>query len=130
VVVAEIKLIEIALQVLLAAMLVHASHAALEDGEEAFNRVRVRTVANVFVPDMLHDLMRSEVLADILIELALIGMQFGLRVGVAHKDLFNRRNVRAIDTEHAGLAAAHQTDNRLVVAFFALTTNIRRARRV
>ena len=41
--VAEIELRQIAVQMLFAAMLIDALHAALEDREEAFDRVRMRS---------------------------------------------------------------------------------------
>src|SRR5476649_2336447 len=46
---AEIELCQIALQMLLAAMLVSANHAALEHRKEAFQRVRVDAIADVFL---------------------------------------------------------------------------------
>jgi len=42
---------------LLAAVLVDALHAALEDREEAPNRVRVRVAPNVLIEAMVHHLM-------------------------------------------------------------------------
>jgi hypothetical protein len=53
VVVAEIVLREIPVQVLLAAVLVDAAHAPLEDREHALNRVAVNVAANVFADRVL-----------------------------------------------------------------------------
>jgi hypothetical protein len=47
--IAEIKLAQISVEVLLFAMLINAFHAALEDRIEAFNGVGVCLAANVFV---------------------------------------------------------------------------------
>ena len=57
VVVAEIKLGQIAVQCFFAAMLIDALHAALEDREVAFNRVGVDVAAHVFVWLVVHGLV-------------------------------------------------------------------------
>jgi hypothetical protein len=46
----EIEFAQVSVQMLFGAMLIDALHAALEDGIETFNRVRVDLAANVFVP--------------------------------------------------------------------------------
>ena len=52
------------MQVLLRAVLVAALHAALEDGEVAFDRVGVRIAAHVFALGMMHDAMLGKLAAD------------------------------------------------------------------
>src|ERR1051326_9002692 len=78
VVVAEVKLVNVALQVLFAHALVNASEAALEDREESFNRVRrddiVKRAAHVFVASVRDALMLMEVLAQVHVRLVLIGV--------------------------------------------------------
>src|SRR5688572_2101409 len=49
VVVAEIKLMQVTLQVLFADVMERADHATLEDGEKTFNRVRGNFPASVFL---------------------------------------------------------------------------------
>ena len=53
--VAEVKLGEVAMQVLLGAMLIHALHAALEDGEITLDRVRMH--GGISERDILADLV-------------------------------------------------------------------------
>ena len=48
VVVAEIVFRKITMQMLLAAMLIHTTHAALEDAEIAFDRIGMDIAAHVF----------------------------------------------------------------------------------
>jgi hypothetical protein len=48
-VVTEIKFRQITVQMLLAAMLVHTTHATLEDREVAFNGIGVNVAASVFL---------------------------------------------------------------------------------
>ena len=59
-VVAEVELVYIALQVLLAYALVNARKAALEDREVAFHGVRSHVAANVLIATMCHGLMCCE----------------------------------------------------------------------
>src|SRR5688572_18569128 len=49
IVVAELELSNVAVQVPVGAVLIDAPHAALEDGEEAFKRVRVGLAARPFI---------------------------------------------------------------------------------
>ncbi len=68
---AEIELSQIALQVLFAAVLIGADHAALEHRKEAFQRVRVDAIADVFL-GMVNAFMRH---AGELVDLGAIGME-------------------------------------------------------
>lgn len=65
--IAEIELRQIAVQMLLAAMLVHALHAALEGREEAFDRVRMDVAPAVFLGAVVDCLVRGVLLAEALI---------------------------------------------------------------
>jgi hypothetical protein len=65
VVVAELKLSDVAVQVLTAAMLIDALHAALEDREAAFQRVRVDVVTHILASAVLNDAMLGEAKADL-----------------------------------------------------------------
>src|SRR3546814_4561945 len=63
--VAKIELGKVAMKVMLLAVLIHAAHPALEDGEAAFNRVRVDGRVRRIDVDSLHvrrRLMGSEML--------------------------------------------------------------------
>jgi hypothetical protein len=77
VVVAEIKLSEIAVKVLLIAMLIDATHAALEHRELALDGVGVNDlvtlIADVFFGAVLGAVVAGEGLANLSVEAALIG---------------------------------------------------------
>src|SRR5580692_3408887 len=55
---------QIAVQMLLAAVLIDALHTALEDRIEAFDRVGVDVTANVFLLAVVHALMADELAAN------------------------------------------------------------------
>ena len=61
--IAEIKFREITVQMLFAAMLIHAFHAAFENRREALERVRVNFAATIFASAMINAAMAREVLA-------------------------------------------------------------------
>ena len=63
----ENRIREIAVQVKLVAVLINALHAALEDREEAFNRVRSHVAATEFL-FVVHRLMDDDVLAAVLVD--------------------------------------------------------------
>ena len=107
--VAEIELRQIPLQMLLRAVLVDALHAALEDREEAFNRVRrgdlAILVAGIFAAAMVNRAMGGELSADAAIVLGLIGVEDRGAVGMGHDGgdvLFAKR----LDMNRAGATAA------------------------
>src|ERR1035438_10379181 len=72
---AERKLIQVALKMLFATMLVDANHAALEHAEVAFCRVGMHIATSIFFGGMVHRLMRGELFAERAIQPGLIGMQ-------------------------------------------------------
>jgi hypothetical protein len=61
--------------VLLAAVLIHADHAALEHAEVAFNRVGVDGAANVFVGTVIDDLVTGKIFAHMAILTGIIRHQ-------------------------------------------------------
>lgn len=62
--VTEIEFCQIAVQMLLATMLVDPAHAALEDRKEALDRVRVCIAPDVLTNAVQHPLMRGEFTTD------------------------------------------------------------------
>src|SRR5947199_133212 len=86
-IVAKIILGKVTMQMLFAAMLIDAAHAALENREIAFRRIGVdflsfgtflapsEVVTNVLFRAMLHGLVRVEMERSEAIELAFVGMQ-------------------------------------------------------
>ena len=65
--VAEIKLCEIAVKVLFRAPLINALHAALEDAEIAFNRVRVDAATPVFAERVIDRSVAQEIVVKALL---------------------------------------------------------------
>jgi hypothetical protein len=63
--------------VLLAAGPVHALHAELEDGEEAFNRIRVDATAYVLTGAMAHKIMACKIGVDAPIMAGFVGVDGG-----------------------------------------------------
>lgn len=53
------------MQVLLATVLIDALHAALENREEAFNRIRVDRAASLLPCGAVHRFVRSELFASL-----------------------------------------------------------------
>lgn len=90
--VAEVKFRKIAVQVLLAAMLIDAAHAALEDEEAALDGVREHVAAHLLSSGVIDDLMAGERLADGLVDFGLISDQTGFLGDVR---LHNRLDVAA-----------------------------------
>lgn len=66
-VIAKIELGQIAMQAALAAMLVDAFHATLEDREVAFNRICVGRAITVLTLAMTHDLVAHKALRQMLV---------------------------------------------------------------
>lgn len=75
VIVAEVKFREIAVQMLLAAVLIDAAHPALEDREEALDRIGLHVAADIFVVRMRDGFMGGELATDRGIEAAFVGAQ-------------------------------------------------------
>ena len=68
----EIEFRQIAVQVLLIAMLVHAAHALLEHGEVPFSSVRVNVAADVFLFGMVHGFVARHAPGDVAVYTGLI----------------------------------------------------------
>ena len=79
VVVAQVELREIAVQMLALAMLVSASHAALEHREHAFNGVRTRIAAHVLACAVVYGLMVRKLLDDLAVDARAIGHEHSIR---------------------------------------------------
>lgn len=71
----EIEFVQIRLQVLFAAVVIHATHAALENAKIAFDCVRRRLAARIFAVAMIDRLMRRERLAGLLVELRFVRVE-------------------------------------------------------
>src|ERR1700730_11292070 len=106
VVIAKIELGDVAMQMLLAAMLVDAFHAALENRIVAFYRVRVDRAAHVFIGLMAYAFMAREVLAERKISAAFVGhhRRFLCHIGLDDRDYIGC--ARSFDMERANLPAA------------------------
>jgi hypothetical protein len=72
---------------LLAAVLVDAAHAALEDRKEAFRRIGMNVIANVFANAVLDGFMRGEMFLGTSVEAAFVGMQAAFLGDVFANDL-------------------------------------------
>ena len=72
-IVSEIELGEVAVQMLLGAVLIDANHPALEDAKDAFDGVGVDGVAHVLADRMLHGAVLGEELIGIAVQSAFVG---------------------------------------------------------
>jgi hypothetical protein len=70
------------MQIGLAAMLISAFDAALEDRKIAFDGVGVNIAASALLSRVLHGLVAGELTAHVLVSTAFIGKQVGLAVQV------------------------------------------------
>jgi hypothetical protein len=117
VVVAEIKLSHVAVKVTLAAMLIDAGHAALEDGEVAFNRVRVDIAPGIFLFAVFDGVMSREFSAKGPIQAALIRQQATFPADIGEHDRRDIGHGGTLDMERAHHAAAlDQAQNSPLVA--------------
>lgn len=104
------------MQMVFAAMLIDALHAALEDREEAFDGVGVDVAANVFVLGMRDEFMRGEILAGATIDTALVGHERAFLGDVGADDRHDIAHAGGIDMEGAGTATAlDQRNDRVLV---------------
>ena len=105
VVVPALELRDIAVQMLLRAVLVSALHAALEDREAALNHVRVPFATAVLVLVVAQNLMRRELAAN------LHGIDSLTVINVASfaNDGRHVKGLEAVNHHHAGLAAIGAT---------------------
>lgn len=81
-------------------------HPALEDREEAFNRVRSHVAASVFLLAVIDRLVGRGVLADVVVDARRVGMQAGFLRHVLAHDLGDRFDLGRLGIEPAGLSAA------------------------
>ena len=89
-VVTKIELREIAVQMLLAAVLINALHAALKNREVAFNRISGHVAANVFLATMIYSFVAGKFSAKLFVPSRLIGHEAGFAGNVIAHD---RRNI-------------------------------------
>jgi hypothetical protein len=112
VIVAEIELGEVAVQVLLRAMLVDALHPALEDRKVALNGVRMHIAANILAKGMPDGLMTGRMGRDVAVEAALIGMDVRFAGAVLRHDDIDGRLVSVLNVERTdGTAALDEGDD-------------------
>ncbi len=120
-VVAELELGKVAVQVLLATMLVHAAHTALEDRERAFDGVRVdRAIIriDVGVAAVERGAMLPKALADRLIDAGFVGHKASFAVNVVEHDRLDLVELGAFDVEPLATAtvAVNQCENGVLMA--------------
>jgi len=127
-VVTEVKFSGVAVQVVRTAMLIHAIHAALEDAEKAFNRVRMRRAAHVFFRAVIDALVIREVLTDLHILPRFVSHQ-GRGVGYVFGQLPSEGSARnIIDVEGAHLSGTlDKGEHRFLVAVAAANLSSRLA---
>ena len=102
--VTEIKLGKVAMQVLLAAMLIGAFHPAFEDRKEAFNRVRVNVAAHILVCAVADKIMACEISVDAAIVISLIGDHAGFLGDVFAQDRFDGEGFKIVNNDGASAA--------------------------
>ena len=120
VIVAEVKFREVAVQMLLFAMLVHAAHPALEDREIAFNRCSlVTSPPRIFVVAVLDGFVCGELGADFRIERAFVGMQSSLARDVIADEQGDRHpiGIGTGNVERANRSAAFDQGNNGALVF-------------
>lgn len=119
--VAEIKLRNVTVQVLLRAVLVDALHAALEHAVEPLDRVRVRLAPAIFTSAVTDEIMLSEVLAQGSVLPSLVGHDACAGKDVRLDDRHQVSRLRAVHMERPSRAATlHQRQNCVLVGKAAL----------
>jgi hypothetical protein len=106
IVIAKVKFGQIAVQVLFAAVLVHALHAALEDREAALDYILLRLVTKIFLGAVAHGLMARELAANMHILARLVRHDAGFAGYVFAHDRHDGFRLAVIGHERAGLALA------------------------
>jgi len=119
--ISEIKFRQIAVQMLLFAMLVDAFHAALEDRIVSLDGVGrdypLTIVANIFIDTMLDGFMAGESLTDVLIMASLIGHQRSLASDVIADDRVNLSGAGILNMEATRAALPlNESKDRVFVA--------------
>ena len=97
-------------------MLIHAIHAALEDAEEAFNRVPVCIAAHIFLRAVIDALVIREVLTDLRVLSRFVSHQSG-GIGYVFGKLLPKRHARnVIDVERADMSGTlYKGERRFLV---------------
>src|SRR5579883_54 len=127
--IAEVELRKVAVQVLFLAMLIDTLHAALKNRVVALNGVGVdrlnvelvaldpELIANVLFRTMLHGLVASEVVRNIVVVLGFVGHDGRFARNVLAHDRHDVGDRIAVNMEAAGRTAAlHKSKNRVLVA--------------
>ena len=104
--VAEIKLTQISVQMLLSAMLVNALHAAFEDRIVAFHSVGGDVAANIFLGAVVDGIVAQEVRPELLVPSPFIGHDDAFALDVIANYLGHFVEGSSIDMEAAGRTAA------------------------
>jgi len=124
VVVAEIELREITVQMVLAAMLIDALHAALEDGEVAFDGVGVDIATDILISAVVDALMVCKLAAKLCLDTALIGHQAAFTADIVANDRRNGSDARMVNMERAQTTLAlDKAENGALVSKAALHRN-------
>src|SRR3990167_6442721 len=111
---------------LLAAMLVNALHAALEDRIEALDRIRVVIAAHVFLGLVVDRVVAAfEFLADLHVNLGLVGFEPAVSAGIGDQDGADRLGRGAVDVKRAGAAVSfNQRQDGMLVAVALLAIDL------
>lgn len=120
-VVAEIQLVNVALQVLFGAVLVDAFHAPLEDRKVVFDVVGCHAITMVDASAVIDRTVPFELFADLGVDAAFVGMQFRFAADVANKNIADGLGVGFLDMERAGFAARDERDDGALVGRAGLT---------
>lgn len=121
VVISKVELGEVAMQMLLPAVLVDAEHPTLEDGEDTFDGVGVDIAPNIFVLPVLNSIVAVELGSDVPVKAALIGQEQALAVDVVAHERHDVGDGGTLDMEGADLSAAlDKVENRPLVPIAAL----------
>lgn len=120
VVVSEVELRDIAVKVIVGAVLIDALHSALEDREEPFNRVRmnVRTiVGDILALFVVNHAMLGKGASNQLVTVVLVRHELGFAREVSQHDWAKGRRFHVVYDEAASLSAAaiHQRKNLALV---------------
>lgn len=127
-VVAELELGKVAVQMVLGAMLIHAAHTALEDGERTLNGVRVDgAVVEIDIVESGMDgrAMLAELATNLAVHLGFVGHQARFAADVVENDRVNVGSGAVLDMEPAALAAltVNESDNSALVSGAATGSN-------
>jgi hypothetical protein len=114
----EIKLRQLAVQMLLTAMLIDALHSALEDRIVALDRISVDVaVADIFVGAVLDGFVAGEPLTDVLVVTSLIGHQRGFAGDVIADDIVNLPDASVVDVKATRTTAAlYESKNSVLMS--------------